>query len=245
MVVRETSAVQFGRTRIEYGIRRSPRRKTVAVAVEPGHGVLLTAPVDVSVKRLDRVVHDKARWLVDRLRLVGQAEPGLPPREFVSGESYLYLGRQYRLRVLPRAGNGDAKLDRGWLTVPMQRSLEGRRRSLAVREALVAWFRQHSAQRLPERVSRWYRKVGVQEPQVLIRDQQKRWGSCDAKGNLRINWRIIQAPMRLVDYVVVHELVHLLHKDHTKEFWAALGRVMPDYDHRREELRRLGRRLEW
>ncbi len=78
-----------------------------------------------------------------------------------------------------------------------------------------------------------------------MKDQLKRWGSCDSRGRIRLNWRIIQAPMRLVDYVVVHELVHLLHKNHTKEYWALLGRVMPDYEKRREELRRIGPRLEW
>ena len=73
---------------------------------------------------------------------------------------------------------------------------------------------------------------------VLIRDQRRRWGSCDPKGNLRFNWRIVQAPMRLLDYVVAHELVHLANRNHTAAFWAALGRVMPDYAERREETAR-------
>ena len=241
----ERSSVQFGRTRIKYRIERSNRRRTVAVAVDPAHGVMLTAPEDVSVERLDRVVHDKARWIVERLRLVDQPEAPLPEREFVSGEGYLYLGRHYRLKVLRGQGLGEAKLIRGRLTVAVQRGLNDRQREQVVREALEGWYRAHAIQRLPERVERWYRRVGVKRPTVLIRSQQKRWASCDAKGHLRINWRIIQAPMRLVDYVVVHELAHLRHPGHTKAFWALVGRVLPDYESRREALRRLGARLEW
>ncbi len=82
-------------------------------------------------------------------------------------------------------------------------------------------------------------------PPVLIRDQRKRWGSADAKGVLRFNWRVVQAPMRLVDYVVAHELVHLRYPDHTRAFWAALGEVMSDYEERREALRRFGRMMVW
>jgi predicted metal-dependent hydrolase len=115
----------------------------------------------------------------------------------------------------------------------------------AVRKAVVTWYRHHAAERLPERAAIWARKMGVTVPVVLIRDQRRRWGSCDPKGNLRFNWRIVQAPMRLVDYVVAHELVHLAHRNHTAAFWAALGRVMPDYEARREALRGMGARLEW
>ncbi len=82
-------------------------------------------------------------------------------------------------------------------------------------------------------------------PRVVISDQQKRWGSCDRSGTIRLNWRIIQAPMRLVDYVVVHELVHLRHRGHGRDYWQAVGRIMPDYERRREDLRQRGVGLAW
>ena len=109
-----------------------------------------------------------------------------------------------------------------------------------VRTALISWLRQQAQERLPERVGAWCLKVGVAMPQVLVADQRKRWGSCDQGGTIRLNWRIIQAPMRLVDYVVVHELVHLKHRGHGRDYWQAVGRVMPGYERRREELRELG-----
>jgi predicted metal-dependent hydrolase len=243
--VEETSQVRYGRTTIHYGIRRSARRKTVAVAVDPLEGVLLTAPPGVARERLDRVVHDKAPWILERLRRLDEHEVAVAPRQWVSGESFAYLGRHYRLRVRVQAKPEAAKLERGWLVVGVGEGLGGPTRAAAVHEAVCAWYRGHAGSRLRARASWWAERGGIELGGVVVRDQQKRWGSCDDKGVLRFNWRIIQAPMRLVDYVVAHEVVHVIHRDHTTAFWARLGVLMPDYDRRKDELRRLGGRLDW
>ena len=109
------------------------------------------------------------------------------------------LGRHYRLKVDPHA-TGEAKLRGGWLHVPV---LGETQQTAHVRAALVSWFRRHAVERLPERVEAWRSKVGTPMPRVIVADQQKRWGSCNQRGTIRLNWRIIQAPMRLIDYVVV------------------------------------------
>ncbi|MDP6374107.1 MAG: SprT family zinc-dependent metalloprotease [Vicinamibacterales bacterium] len=242
MTTPETSAITFGDTRVPYTIRRSTRRrKTVAVSVDPNEGVLLVAPAGLATTRLDSVVRQKARWIIRRLRQIQSNGTPLALREFVSGESVVYLGRHYRLKVAPH-GTVEAKLRGGWLHVAVPR---GSRDTALIRQAVVSWFRQHAAERFPERVEAWRRKVGVPMPRVMTVEQRKRWGSCDQRGTIRLNWRIIQAPMRLVDYVVVHELVHLRYRGHGRDYWQALGKVMPDYERRREELRRLGSRLAW
>ena len=238
----ETSAVVWGNTRLAYAIRRSRRRKkTVAVTVDADGGVLLVAPERFPTDRLDALVRRKAPWIARRLRHLQTHDPPPAPREFVSGESVRYLGRHYRLKVVTGAG-GDAKLHGGWLHVPAP---DGAERAAHVRAALVAWFRRHAAERLPERVEAWRAKAGVEMPRVVIANQRKRWGSCDRNGTIRLNWRIIQAPMRLVDYVVVHELVHLRHPGHGRDYWQAVGRVLPDYERRREDLRQRGPSLDW
>ncbi|KIG12937.1 putative metal-dependent hydrolase [Enhygromyxa salina] len=244
MSFEETSEVRYGRTTIEYAIRRSARRKTVAIAIDPLEGVLLTAPPGVHVSQLDRVVKAKAQWIVDRLRHVAGGEPAPPPKQFVTGESFAYLGRHYRLRVIVGEQTG-ARVNAGWLEVGVEKRLEDGKRVAAIQAAVRGWYLAHAKRRLDERVEIWAARAGVEVAGVLVRDQQKRWASCDDKGVLRFNWRIVQAPMRLVDYVVAHEIVHLIHPDHTKAFWARLGAVMPDYERRKDELRRLGRRLEW
>ena len=242
MTAVETSTITWGGTHVSYTIHRSARRKkTVAVTVDPAGSVLIVAPEHLTTSRLDAMVRRKAAWLVRRIKRVKTHAPPLSPREFVSGESVLYLGRHYRLKVHPRE-TGDAKLRGRWLHVPAPEDV---RRPDHIRAALVSWLRCRAAERLPERVAAWQPKAGVAMPRVVIADQQKRWGSCDQRGTIRLNWRIIQAPMRVVDYVVVHELVHLRHRGHGRDYWQAVGRVMPDYERRREDLRQRGVGLAW
>lgn len=238
----ETSVIAWGNTQLPYTIQRSARRrKTVAVSVDAVRGVLVAAPSDISTPEIEAVVRRKAAWIGVKLRGL-ESQHALPgQREFVSGESVLYLGRHYRLRVCP-LGNGPAKLRGRWLHVPAD---AGEGRADQVRTALSAWLRLRAEERLPERVAAWRAKVGVPMPPLLVASQRKRWGSCDSRGTIRLNWRIVQAPMRLVDYVIVHELAHLRHRGHGRDYWRAVGRVMPDYDRRRKELRELGGRLIW
>ena len=242
MTARETSAVAWGGTQLSYAIHRNARRKkTVAVTVDPAGDVLIVAPEHMTTDELDRIVTRKAEWIVRRLGRAQSHGPPLSQREFVSGESILYLGRHYRLKVHPHATNA-AKLRGGWLHVSAPK---GPQQADQIRVAVIAWFRGHAAKRLPERVATWRSKAGVPMPRVIISDQQKRWGSCDRSGTIRLNWRIIQAPMRLVDYVVVHELVHLRHRGHDREYWQAVGRIMPDYERRRDDLTHRGVNLTW
>lgn len=240
-----TSEILFGTTRIVYGVERSSRRrKTVAVAVEADGEVRVRAPLEVPTAKIDAIVRKKARWILERRRRQEDLPPAPERREMVSGETFLYLGRQYRLKVLP-GESAPARLRGAWLEVGGGAGLTGEERTAEVRRRLVAWYRFHAAHRLPERVTELWPLVGVEPAGVWIREPRRRWASCDARGGLRFNWRIVQAPRRLVDYVVVHELVHLVHAEHGPEFWAALGHAMPDYEARREALRHLGRRLVW
>lgn len=225
-----------------YTIRRSARRrKTVTVSVDSEGGVLLAAPTDFPTAELDAMVRRKAAWIEKQVRRVKAQGPAPTPREFVSGESVLYLGRHYRLKVCTHS-DGPAKLRGRWLQVPAG---AGESQPDQVRAALVAWFRLRAEERLPERVDAWRRKVGVPMPRVLVANQRRRWGSCDGRGTIRLNWRIVQAPMRLVDYVVVHELAHLLHRGHGRDYWQAVRRIMPDYDQRHRDLKELGGRFFW
>lgn len=242
----ERSSVRFGRTTLPYFIRRSPGRTTVSIAVHPGHGVVVTAPEAATRERLDALVHAKSRWVVEKLRRERDVQPGVPRREFVEGETFLYLGRQYRLKIVQGFGTATTGIRRGRLIVAISGSRTGSAASATtVRKALVAWYREKAAERLAERIPYWAARLAIAPPRILIRDQSQRWASCDTSGSVRFNWRTVQAPMRLVDYVVAHELVHLQIRKHTSEFWARLGTVLPDYDLRREQLRVIGKRLAW
>lgn len=241
----EHSEVQYGRTTIPFVVRRSSRRTTVALTVEAPGNLVVTAPTGTSIDKLNGVVRNKARWIVERIKRTSD----LPPpsshgREFVTGESVLYLGRQYRLKVVVGDAS-EAVLRAGWLRVPVGARLERDERARAVRHGLRGWLKEHADLYLPDRLAMVCRSHGIERPSIIVREQRKRWGSCDARGTLRINWRIIQAAPRLIDYVLVHELVHLRHPNHTREFWAEVERLMPDFERRRQALRRVGPSLEW
>lgn len=241
----ERSEVRFGNQTIGYSITRSSRRSTVSIAIDPSAGVQVTAPSPASVTRLDDIVHAKASWIIQRLKRQSDLPPPLSKREFVSGETFLYLGRQYRLRLDKDEDPRPLRLDNGWLRVPLPKHLGEENRGPFVRAALIDWYKRHASKRLLEQVLFWAGKLEVDVPEVLLAEPRKRWGSASSSGMVRINWRIIQAPLSLVDYVVAHELTHLRHPDHTPKFWRALERVMPDYEKRKAALRTIGPRLEW
>jgi predicted metal-dependent hydrolase len=178
-------------------------------------GSWISAPTSM-LRSWARSVPALLKWIVDRRRQAEAMPPPPAPREFVSGETFMYRGRQYRLRVTAGAEAGaeaSVKLVAGHLEVTLPRGTSAAERPGVVRGLLVAWYRARAAEKLPGWVAVWAEKVGVQPRAVMIRDQKKRWGSCDAKGNLRFNWRVVQLPTRLVDYIVAHEVVQLVVPD--------------------------------
>jgi predicted metal-dependent hydrolase len=234
----EQSIVQFGRTSISYWIERGQRHRTVAIAVDPERGIRVRAPQGTPVTRLDHIVRLKAKWIINKRRQHEDLPPRPTPREFVNGETFLYAGRQYRLKLVPSAECTDQRVR---LVGARMHVCAGAR----IRQFIVAWYRQRAEECIDSRMHVWAERLNAFPRRVSVREQRARWGSADVRGNLRFNWRIVQAPTRLLDYVIAHELVHLLHHDHTREFWSTLGRVMPDYEARRERLRVIGRVMVW
>jgi predicted metal-dependent hydrolase len=228
-------------------VARTRRRKTVAIAVDARGRVEIKAPPDTPMERLDRLVHQKARWILARQKQRQREAPRPAARRFVSGESFRYLGRQYRLAVRAAEDEARVRLERGWLVVALDAAAwaAGEGRAHAVRAGLIGWYREHAEQRFPGRVAAWASRLGVAPREVLVRGQDRRWGSCDAQGVLRLNWRVVQAPARLQDYVIVHELAPFGECEHSPVFWSLVGRVLPDYEQRRAALRRLGPELVW
>lgn len=164
MTAPETSVIAWGNTQLPYTIRRSNRRrKTVAVSIDAVGSVLVAAPADFPTPEIDAVVRRKAAWIGMKFRGVESQHAPPGPREFVSGESVLYLGRHYRLKVLPH-GDGPAKLRGRWLHVPAG---AGECQPDRVRDALISWLRLRAEERLPERVDAWCAKVGVAMPPGL------------------------------------------------------------------------------
>lgn len=242
MTTPERGSVRFGRSDINYTVERSASRKTLTIAVDLRGGVTVQAPRDTSDEKIAAVVRRKGPWVLRRLADLAELPPAPPPKEFVNGEGFVYLGRGYRLKVMPE-GNchiPSVKLRSGHLHVTIPAGSQPTDVAGMVRDALVGWYKGRARERLAERVTLFAQRLGDPVPSVHVRDPQKRWGSCSRKGELRFNWRIMMAPLSLVDYVVAHEVCHLKFKNHSPAFWRFLRQLMPDYEERRERLRVMG-----
>ena len=235
-------SITIGDTVINYEIIRS-NRKTMGIIVDPDEGVIVRSPQNVSEDKIKEVVKKKSSWLLQKLDKVDEIKPAPTPLEFMSGEKLPYLGRRYRLQVEEYDKKKvEVKFYQGKFIVKEPADMEDRRE--AIRDKVIGWYRERANEKIKERVDKYKDKIGIEPNNVKVKKQKKRWGSCSGKDNLNINWKLIMAPMSIVDYIVVHELTHLEHSNHSQDFWQTAEAVIPDYEEKQEWLRVNGRKLD-
>jgi len=217
---------------------RTARIKTATIKVKEGV-VSVVVPRKLSGEQIAQLLKEKNSWIKKKITLHREVMP-VRSKQYVSGESFAYLGRNYRLKVL---GDGFApvKLIHGQLVVTLP---SGSKHPHMTRNALIRWYKQRAELKLQEKVKRYADMVGVEPREVRIKTFKSRWGSCCTKGNIDFNWKVVLAPNRIVDYVVVHELCHLKQHDHSPKFWKEVERVMPDYADCKQWLKLNGGQLE-
>lgn len=218
---------------------RTDRKRSASIYLE-GDGVKVRVPKGLPDGRVRDLIARKSPWIKRKLK---DAELKAPPKpkEFISGETFSYLGRNYRLKVL----SGDApslKLIGGYLEASISGSSKTQEEE--VRFLLVDWYRIHAQERLEEKTHRYARILQVEPNRVSIKDYKSRWGSCSTTGDIFYNWRIVMAPHRIVDYVVVHELCHLLEHNHSPAYWRHVERTLPGFRECREWLKQNSKRLQ-
>lgn len=222
-------------------VRSARRRRTIELTLEPD-GVRVAAPLRTPGAEIAAFVRDRIPWIRKHRQRSAQS----PRRErlsYVSGESLPYLGRWLPIDVIPGGRRVRIDIDLLGLRLTVPGRYEDDVRKHAVEDALRDWYRRHASEEIKHRVEAWARLAGYAPRRVLVRDQRRRWGSCSPDGTLRFNWRLIMLPARLLDYVVVHELAHLVRPHHRPSFWAEVERLIPDYAERRAELRDTGAAL--
>jgi len=216
---------------------RTSRTKSATIKVEDGI-VSVVVPKQLTGDRIERLLSDKQDWIKNKIRHDREALP-TTQKQFVSGEAFSYLGRNYRLKI-NHGGYVPVKLVHGRLVTTMPEGFN----HYMVRNTLVRWYRRHAEIKFNEKVKRYSEVIGVKPVSVAIKDFKSRWGSCSAEGKIEFNWKVIIAPNRVVDYVVVHELSHLKQHDHSPLFWQEVERVLPDYRDLKEWLKVNGMKLE-
>jgi len=222
---------------LTYKIRRSEKRQKITITVERDRTVIVHAPTQVSDERIHEIVESKRFWIFGKLHH-GQKYcdlPHPPGKELVSGESALYLGRCYRIEVV----DGDASEIQFSHRFLIPKSHAPRRRAV-----LREWYFERAREKILPRVRRRAKQLGVAFKQAKIVDNRYRWGSCTVKDNVNFNWRLIKAPMFVIDYVVVHELAHLMESNHTSRFWCIVRAQTPTMEKARMWLRENGQILE-
>ncbi len=227
-------------TKIAYEVVRS-RRKTADIVIERDGRVLVRAPEEVAAERIEDIVESKRLWIFRNLAEWRDLNATRVVREYRNGEGFLYLGRSYRLLLV--AGQEQPLLLKGG-RMCLRRDLVDRGEIPAAKAAFRDYYITRGLERLTQRVQYYAPKVGVKPRRTDVRELGHRWASCSPSGDIAFHWKCMMAPPTIIDYIVVHELCHLHHGDHTEAFWNEVDKVAPDYRERKEWLRKNGASLE-
>jgi len=196
------------------------KRKTIALQITSNATLIVRAPELATLDIIYRVVAKKEQWIRKKQEYVKHYYRKSSAKEFVNGEGFLFLGHSYKLHIvedqeLPLHFDNAFYFSKKYLPVAKQ--------------IFIEWYKYQAKEKISERVHRYALKAGLKYRQINITDARKRWGSCSHKGNLSFSWRLVMAPLQVIDYVVVHELAHLEERNHSKQFWNKVKVMLPRY----------------
>jgi len=233
----ERDVLEFPDSSLAYTIRASARRRTLSLELRADGSLTVATPPGLSLATIRAFVESRRAWIeAKRALLAPPAPPRAPPE---NGTRLPYLGTELALMVsIAPARRAACRCESGSLVIKVPHDT-------AVRPAIEAWYRRAAATHAAARLAHFAPLVGRAARKLVIRAQRTRWGSCSARGTISLNWRLMQAPPEILDYVVVHELCHLLVPNHSPRFWAEVARVLPDWRRQRAQLRQFGRSLSW
>lgn len=226
---------------IEYQILPGTERKTTDIVIERDGLVNVRPPRHFSAEQVDAVVESKRLWIYKNLAEWRDMNAARVIREWVNGEGFLYLGSSYRL-LLVAEQEEPLKLKNGRFC--LRRDIVDHGGEQAAKVVFERFFVDKGLERMQSRVGYFAAKAGVKPLSVVVKDLSYRWGSCSKDGKLAFHWKCMMAPPKIIDYIIVHELCHLHHRDHTDAFWNEVDKVLPDYRERKESLRNNGAKFD-
>jgi predicted metal-dependent hydrolase len=221
--------------KIPYQLELRPRR-TVGLKITQ-QGLVVHAPRRIVVHQLNQILQEKSAWILNKLAL--REANTIDPVQWQDGEHLLFLGQDITLQVVEGKGRSTIQLSADQLIV----SVKDISNHALVGKKAIQWFQQQAYEDFMRRVEVFATKLGVKPPPVALSNAQSRWGSCNSRGQVRLNWRLIQAPPQVINYVVCHELAHLKEMNHSTRFYAVLAQMFPDYDAAEKVLKRLSSQL--
>jgi predicted metal-dependent hydrolase len=225
--------VQYGNTDIHYSVVYS-ERKTLGIVVHPDGSVIVKAPIGILKEKVSEKVKKRASWIIKQQNFFKSFGKKMPQRRYISGESHLYLGRQYRLYVKEGKPNSVSFKGRCFEIVCTSKD--------KAESLMTAWYKERAKVKfaeIAEPIIQQFKKYGVEPKSLYIQAMENRWGSCTAKQKIILNTELIKAPRPCIEYVITHEMCHLLHKNHTKAFYELLTNEMPDWEKWKNKLERM------
>lgn len=210
------------------------KRKTIALIVERDGKLIVRAPLRAKEESIREFLKQKEKWVLRKQAEVRSFYPPFVSKEYVNGEGFRFLGQIYKLQIV------EDKQPKLYLNGNFRLAQSALPKAEAV---FQKWYRKQAHEVLSGRVHWYAAKHGFQYKQVRVTSARTRWGSCNSQGTLSFSWRLIMAPMPVIDYVVIHELVHLQVRNHSKKFWSRVGVIMPDYEQKIEWLEKNGHLL--
>ncbi|MDH4200597.1 MAG: M48 family metallopeptidase [Spirochaetia bacterium] len=227
-----TRQIELSGNLLEYNLLRS-RRRTIQIIVFPNQTVEVRAPIQVSISHIQKVVEEKKGWILKKREQFKKYPLPASPRKYISGEKHRYLGKQYELTILKSSRNF-VSISEGNLNVHVKIP-----KKTAIKSAIDNWYLQTAKTLFPERLEyglNLLKKHNLEPPLLKIRKMKSRWGSCSGKDIITLNLELIKYPVEYIDYVVVHELSHLVEHNHSKRFYKVLSGAMPDWKERQQAL---------
>lgn len=226
-------SINYGTKELFFELKQS-ERKSLTIEVYPDNSIKVLAPLKSSLDDIKKVVLGKSRWIIKQQNYFEQFLPKSPEKEYVSGETHYYLGRGYLLKI--RSGeNNQVKLQGGCFKV----ECKGGNTQYIAKNLLAGWYHQHAEKKfhvIIDDVFQKFKEFNLESPRVEIRRMPKRWGSCQRNGKIIINPELIKAPSKCIEYVVMHEMCHLVEFNHNKEFYDLLSEKMPTWQKWKDRL---------
>lgn len=222
---------------IDYQLLPGADRKTIDIVIERNGVIVVRPPLHYTPEQVDTIVESKRLWIYRNLAEWRDLNATSVIREWVNGETFLYLGRSYRLSIVAQQTES-LMLKEGRFFLDRKLIDEGG--TTAAKKVFEAYYADKGLQRITERIKYYAPKTGVTASSIKVKDMGFRWASCSKSGALNFHWKCMMAPAKIIDYIVVHELCHMHYRDHSEAFWNEVDKVMPDYLERKEWLRKNG-----
>ena len=224
---------------IQVPVIRSKRR-SVSIVIDPNNGVSIRAPFKPSVGVLTKLVEDKTNWVFHKLSELEGFKRRYPEKEYVSGDVLLYLGKNISIHVQPHARIKKPHVSyyKGIFIVNLKEGLTDSQRKNTIKKLMTAWFKERARLIFRQRIEHFSKILGVRPRSMKLTNAKSRWGSCTAKGTVRISWKLIMAPIEILDYVIVHELCHIKRRDHSNEYWKLVTSIIPNWKELRNRLKK-------